>query len=258
MNDAAYIYTSNVMHARYFPVKYQFTYRVFSLFIDIDRLDDVAKQHTWFSHNRFNVFSLYDQNHGARTQQSWRSWINQVLDDHHLPAAKHRVYLLCFPRILGYTFNPLSLWFCYDENNQLQAVIGEVSNTFKQHHHYVMHNNNQPLDLPLTASHQKIFPVSPFINMQQEYHFNIHAPDETLQIHINQHEAGKPMLLAAQYGNRHLFSNKKLWQCFFGIPLMTLKVITMIHWQALKIWLKGGQYHSPKSQSQTESTGDTQ
>lgn len=250
MNAPAYIYTNEVMHARHFPVNYQFTYKVFSFFIDIDRIDEVAQQHRWFSHNHFNLFSLYNENHGARTQQDWRSWINTLLDEHHLPAAKHKVYLLCFPRILGYTFNPLSLWFCYDENDQLQAVIGEVSNTFKEHHHYVLHNHNRPVDLPLRATREKVFYVSPFINMQQEYHFKIDAPDEELRVLINEYENGKPMLVAAQNGEQKPFSNKQLWRCFFSMPLMTLKIITMIHWHALKIWLGGGKYHSHKPSGQ--------
>lgn len=250
MNEPAYIYTNEVMHARHFPVKYRFTYKVFSFFIDIDRIDEVAQQHRWFSHNRFNVFSLYDCNHGARTDQDWRGWINDLLDKHQLPAAKHKIYLLCFPRILGYTFNPLSLWFCYDADNQLQAVIGEVSNTVKQHHHYVLHNHNAPVDLPLKAVREKIFYVSPFINMQQHYHFKIHAPDQKLQVIINEYEDNKPMLIASQHGERQAFNQKQLWKCFFRMPLMTVKVITMIHWHALKIWLGGGKYHSPKDAKQ--------
>jgi len=246
--NAGAIYFSRVMHARHFPMRYHFDYPVFSFLLDIDRIAELTAESRWFSHNRFNLFSVYDRNHGARDGTTWREWLNPLLDQHDLSAAKHKVYLLCFPRVLAYTFNPLSLWFCYNAEEQLCAVIAEVSNTVGEHHHYILHQHNQALDLPVKASCDKAFYVSPFINMQQRYHFTIDAPNEHLSIRIDEHEQQntqlRPLLIATQHGERAAFTNKQLWRCFWQMPFMTLKVMVMIHWHALKIWRAGGKYHA--------------
>lgn len=241
------LYIGQVMHARYFPMHYRFNYKVFSLLLDLDELESVAKT-PLLSFNRFNLFSIYTKDHGARNSTNWRAWINPLLEEQGLSNGNYRIQLSCFPRILGYSFNPLSLWFCHDENEQLIAVICEVSNTFGEYHHYVLHNHNQPLELPVKANKNKIFHVSPFINMQQQYRFSIDKPDDKLRIVINEFEDDELMLVAVQSGKRHPIKTSSLLRSFFMIPLMTFKIMLMIHWQALKIWVKGGKFHrKPKS-----------
>ncbi|CAA6827948.1 MAG: Hypothetical protein COG3496 [uncultured Thiotrichaceae bacterium] len=246
MTDAASLYDCDVMHQRHFPVDYRFTYRVFSLLIDIDELELLNKQ-TLLSVNGFNLFGVYTKDHGDRSGRDWRLWVDHLLDEQNLPEAKGKIQLLCFPRIVGYGFNPLSLWYCQNENDELIAVICEVSNTFGEHHHYVIHNNNEPLALPVKAEKSKVFHVSPFINMQQRYQFTLDKPDELLRVVIQEYEQNKLMLVATQQGERRVLSTGTLLRYFFLMPLMTMKIMIMIHWHALKIWLGGGKfYRKPK------------
>lgn len=240
--EAFSLYQSKVMHHRYFPKNYSFSYKVFSLLIDIDRLGQSNKQ-PLLSHNRFNLFSIYDKDHGARDGSDWRVWIDALLDKEGLTNAKTNIKLLCFPRILGYAFNPLSLWYCFGEDQQLYAIVCEVSNTFGEHHHYVIHNNNQPYAGPVKANKSKNLHVSPFISMDAEYRFTLAVPDEKLSIVINEYQNQELMLTATQVGKQIPLTSGHLLSQFFRMPFMTLKIMAMIHWQALKIWLKGVKFH---------------
>lgn len=238
------LYVSDVMHRRNFPQNYRFDYKVFSFLIDVDQIEDKSKTlNPLVSHNRFNLFSIYTIDHGARSATTWREWIDSVLDKHDLDQAKHQIKLLCFPRIFGYTFNPLSLWYCYGKDEQLYAIVCEVSNTFGEHHHYVLHNDNHPYTGKVRAHKNKIFHVSPFISMDAEYRFILGAPDDRLSIVINEYQSQELMLSATQVGKRLPVSTSNLLIQFFRLPLMTFKIMTMIHWQALKIWTRGGTFH---------------
>ncbi|MEH6455959.1 MAG: DUF1365 domain-containing protein [Cocleimonas sp.] len=242
MSSAVSLYSCKVMHRRHFPQSYRFDYKVFSLMLDIDHYQQ-DKSSSLLSYNRFNLFSIYTKDHGPRDGSDWRIWIDNVLDDRCLSNAKHQIKFLCFPRILGYSFNPLSLWYCFGEDGKLYAVICEVSNTFGERHHYVLHNDNQPYKGKVKANKKKNFHVSPFINMDAEYEFTIGAPDNDLSIVINEFQNKELMLTAAQHGKQQKINTPLLLSTFFRLPLMTFKIMWMIHWQALKIWLRGGVYH---------------
>lgn len=241
LNPIASLYDCQVMHQRWFPHSYRFQYRVFSLLLDIDRLDEIAQQR-FLSINRFNLFSIYTQDHGDRSEKSWRTWINETLASQGLKVA-HRVQVQCFPRILGYGFNPLSLWYCYDKQSELYAVVCEVSNTFGEHHHYLLHEGGAPLALPVKANKNKIFHVSPFINMEQEYRFTIDKPGEQLRVVIQEYEQNALMLVATQQGQRHALSSSNLLKYFFKVPFMTFKIMVLIHWHALKLGLAGAKFY---------------
>ena len=241
------LYHCEVMHRRNFPQNYRFDYKVFSFLLDIDTFKD-ENPSSILSFNRFNFFSIYTKDHGPRDGSQWRPWIDAILDEQNLSNAKHQIKLLCFPRILGYAFNPLSLWYCFGEDKQLYAVICEVRNTFGEHHHYLLHSNNQPYKNKVKASKKKNFHVSPFINMNAKYHFTIAPPEEELLIVINEYQNDELMLTASQLGKRHEIDTPHLFGLFFRLPFMTMKIMLMIHWQALKIWLRGGVYHKkPKA-----------
>lgn len=242
MSSVVSLYSCNVMHRRHFPQSYRFDYKVFSLLLDIDHYQQ-DKSSSLLSYNRFNLFSVYTKDHGPRDGSDWRTWIDNVLDDHNLSNAKHQIKFLCFPRVFGYSFNPLSLWYCFGENEKLYAVICEVRNTFGEHHHYVLHNDNQPYESKVKANKKKNFHVSPFINMDAEYEFTIAAPTNDLTIVINEFQNKQLMLTAAQQGKQQQIDTPLLLGTFLRLPLMTFKIMWMIHWQALKIWLRGGVYH---------------
>lgn len=236
------IYDCQVMHQRLFPQQYRFQYRVFSLLLDIDQLDQVAKQ-PFFSINRFNLFSVYTKDHGARNATSWRVWIDETLQAQGLNDVASKVQVQCFPRILGYGFNPLSLWYCYNAQAEIFAVVCEVSNTFGEHHHYVLHEHGSPLALPVKADKEKVFHVSPFINMDQQYRFTIDKPTEQLRVVIQEYEDNELMLVATQQGQRHALTSANLLKYFFKVPFMTIKIMTLIHWHALKLWLAGAKFY---------------
>ncbi|MEZ5448920.1 MAG: DUF1365 family protein [Thiolinea sp.] len=226
------------MHSRRFPVRYRFSYRIFSFLLDIDRLEEAARN-PLFSFNHFNLFSLYQADHGARDGSEWRPWVEQTLREHDITAPLSRIQLLCMPRILGYGFNPLSVWFCYAEQDALLAVICEVRNTFGEHHHYLLHQHGAALPPIVTGSKQKVFHVSPFVGMQARYEFFIQPPGDTLDILIHEYEGDELMLVASQKGTYQPFSTGLLLRQFLRIPFVSLKVMLLIHWQALKIWLQG-------------------
>jgi DUF1365 family protein len=242
MSSAISLYTCDVHHRRHFPKKYNFDYKVFSFLLDIDAYKK-DKPSSTLSFDRFNLFSVYTKDHGPRDGSEWRPWIDRILDSHKLSKAKHQIKFLCFPRILGYSFNPLSLWYCFGEDQKLYAVICEVSNTFGEHHHYVIHNDNLPYTGKVKATKKKNFHVSPFINMDAEYKFTIGNPTDDLLIVINEYQGNELMLTASQLGKQKKIDTPHLLGQFFRIPLMTMKIMWMIHWQALKIWIRGGIYH---------------
>lgn len=243
MSQSIYMYTSDVMHRRNFPQRYRFDYRVASLLIDIDHIDEAVKASPFLSLNRFNLYSIYTKDHGYRDGREWRSWIDAKLDHFGVDKGKHKIKLLCFPRILGYAFNPLCLWYCYGEDQQLYAIVCEVRNTFGEHHHYVLHNDNKPYSEKITARKNKQFHVSPFISMNAEYQFILKSPDQKLSIIINEYQNNDLMLTATQMGERKQVSTSQLLYQFVRLPFMSFKIMAMIHWQALKIWLRGGKFH---------------
>jgi hypothetical protein len=235
------------MHRRNFPQKYRFDYRVFSFLVDIDQLDEAIKKSPLLSLNRLNLYSIYTKDHGARDGSDWRSWINAMLDQAGISRAKHQIKLLCFPRVLGYAFNPLCLWYCYGDDQQLYAIICEVRNTFGEHHHYLLHNKNHPYEDNVTAYKNKHFHVSPFISMEAEYQFILESPDQKLSIVINEYQNQELMLTATQLGQRQTVNSSQLLLQFLRIPVLSIKVMTLIHWQALKIWFRGGKFHKKPS-----------
>lgn len=241
---AALLYPSSVMHSRRFPVRYRFSYRIFSFLLDIDRLHEVTRQ-PLVSLDRFNVFSIHTHDHGTRDGSAWRPWVENTLARQGIAAPAH-IRLLCMPRMFGYGFNPLSLWFCYNAAQEVVAVIAEVSNTFGEHHHYLLHQHGEPFQHAITASKTKIFHVSPFIGMQARYQFYLHPPGEQLRILIHEFADDALMLVASQCGKAQAFTTANLLRQLFSVTWVGVKVMALIHWQALKIWLQGAQcYRKP-------------
>ena len=242
MNAPARLYVGEVMHRRVFPVRYRFAYRVFSLLLDIDQVDAAAGGAAVFSHNRFNLLSFHDADHGPRDGSALRPWIDGVLARFGVDLDGGRVELLCFPRVLGFVFNPLSVWYCRHGDGSLRAVLLEVANTFGERHGYLLHERGAPLAWPVRQSRGKCFHVSPFVGMQADYQFRLGEPDERLEVGIREFEGGRLMLVAAQVAAAEPFTTARLVRATAAIPFLTIKVVAMIHWQALKIWLRGATF----------------
>jgi DUF1365 family protein len=237
------------MHQRLMPVRYRFTYRVFSLLLDLDRLDMSAGR--IFSVNRFNLVSFHERDHGPRDGTPLKPWIEGLLSAQGIDIAGGQVLLLCFPRVFGYGFNPLSIWYCHHRDGSLRAVLAEVNNTFGEHHFYLLSEGGRPLSWPVEAAVDKVFHVSPLIGMDARYGFRIARPGGRLSVLIREYQDGRLMLVASQQGCGYALTGKRLLSALLRIPFMTLKVILAIHWQALKIWLKGAPFF-PKPQPPLE------
>lgn len=243
------LYFGKVMHQRFFPVAYKFDYSVVSLKVDVDRIEQEAAAVKGLSWNGFNLFSLKTKDFGSRDGTDWRTWMESLLAQYGIQESPAKIELVCFPRFLGMIFNPLAMWYAYDATGRLIAIVAEVSNTFGEWHHYVLTAKGAPLSEKVQAKALKVFHVSPFIGMDCEYRFRLQTPEQTYQIGIYQQEAGKPMLVATQTGRAAKLTTKNLLKTSLIRPFNTLKVVALIHWWALKIWLKGGKFHkTPKTQ----------
>ncbi len=243
------------MHQRMMPMQYRFDYRVFGLLIDIDQIEQEVASLKWISMNRFNLLGLNSHDHGARDGTEWRSWVESTLNG--ICSEKiGTIRLMCFPKILGYNFNPLSVWYCENSQGHTIAIISEVRNTFGSQYHYIHHNHGAALSWPVECEADKRFHVSPFINMHQQYHFRFTQPSDHFSVLINEYQDDQLHLIASQTAKTEDLTNKGLLRAFFMMPMMSLKIITMIHWHALKIWLRGGKFHSYTQSHQPETKSE--
>ncbi len=241
---AASLYWCRVMHERLLPFRHKFNYRVFSLLLDIDRLPEIAGGSRLLRHNRFGLISFHDRDHGPRDGTPLRPWVEAALAQNGLQDAAARIRIFCFPRLFGYVFNPLSVFFCYDDEERLRAVLYEVKNTFGDQHGYLIevprHSGN---DTAIEHSATKQFHVSPFLPLEGQYRFRLLPPGEKVGISITQlSPSGAVQLVATQTGRRETLTDHSLLRAFIRHPLMTVKVMAGIHWEALQLWRKGAAF----------------
>jgi DUF1365 family protein len=222
------------MHRRLRPRPHRFRYRVFSLLLDLDELPELDRSLKFFAWNRFGLFSFHDRDHGD--DGSLTSWLDALLRDAGIVADGPR-RVLCYPRILGYVFNPLSVWFCHARDGALKGIVYEVHNTYGERHFYVL----PAQDGANTVSHDcvKDFYVSPFLSRDCRYFFRIRPPGEKVAVVIHEKERGAPMLDASFTGKRRVLTDRALLHMLLAYPLMTLKVIIAIHFEAVRLMLKG-------------------
>lgn len=220
------------------PFRHQFRYRVFTTLLDIDDLESARSRA--FAIDGIGLFSLHRKDHGARDGSDLRSWVDQQVAEASLPRPA-RVMLLSMPRFLGWAFNPISIYFGYDRAGALETIIYEVKNTFGDQHPYV-HDARPDGDGAARHQQPKEMYVSPFIEMNQTYRFTIRPPDDRLAIRIKQTDAGADLLIATQSGALVPLNDGQLVRLSLTHPLAAIKVFAAIHWQALKLKLKGAQF----------------
>ena len=237
---AAALYLGDVMHARLKPVGHRFSYRVMSLLIDLDRLIEADRQSLLFGVNRAALYSFNERDHGERDGSSLRAYAQRRAAEHHIDLTGGRVQLLCYPRLMGYAFNPLSAYFCYRADGQLALIIYEVRNTFGDMHPYVLPVTPGEISAAgIRQQQDKLFYVSPFIEMAMCYHFRVSPPGNSLKLRILETDREGPLLAATFNGRRRALTTAALLRSFFLLPFVTFKIFAAIHWEALRLWLKG-------------------
>jgi DUF1365 family protein len=243
-SDSA-LYVGRVMHQRLRPARHRLRYRVFSMLVDIDELPALSQRLRLFSFNRFNLFSLHERDYGAGDGLPLRAHVEQQLHAAGLRTGG-AIRLLSMPRILGHVFNPLSVYFCSHPDGGLQAVLYEVSNTFGQRHSYLIPVDQAERHGERIAQHcAKHFHVSPFLDLDMRYAFRVELPGaqrEGLGIGITASDAQGPVLVARFDARRTPLGDAALARVFISHPLLTLKVVAAIHWEALRLWIKGARF----------------
>mgnify|MGYP001494350512 CR=1 FL=1 len=237
MIKESFIYIGKVIHKRFKPKEHFFKYKVFSLFLDLSEIKIINKTVPFFSYNKFNLVSFYEKDHGDRDGSSLISWVKKNLKFNNINSENVKIKLLCYPRILGYVFNPLSVFYIYDIDEKLKCILYEVKNTFGEQHTYIFKVNNEQSIYQHNCT--KKFHVSPFIDMNCEYFFRLLKPGKKISVIIEQYQANEKILYASQNGTRVDFNSKELIKSYLKHPLMTFKIISAIHFEAFKLWAKG-------------------
>jgi len=241
MTPAAHLYVGHTSHARFKPQPHKFRYRVFQILVDVDRLDEAFLGLKTLGLGRFGLFSFDERDHGARDGRPLRDWVSAKLAEAKIEASAAKIRLLCFPRILGFVFNPLSIFFVQDAEGRLEAVIYEVNNTFGQTHAYVTPATGEGDE---RQEADKAFFVSPFYGVEGGYRFRLSPPSDSFDLVICKHTAGETDFVATLNAERRALTDGALMGLFFAMPLMTLGVVAAIHWEALRLWFKGARLHA--------------
>jgi uncharacterized protein len=232
-----------VFHKRLRPVEHAFSYPVFFLRVPLSRLDRIGNR--WLSRNRFNLLSFVDRDYGPRDGSSLEAWMRALLKREGIRAADGEIVLQTFPRLLGYVFNPISVWYCLDHAGKMRAALCEVNNTFGERHNYlVVHDDQRPIEPGDWLSARKVFHVSPFCAVKGHYRFHFEQTAGRAFTQIDYFDGGADfderdrLLVTTLHGAPEPLTAANALRAFLHHPLMTFAVVLRIHTQALRLWLK--------------------
>jgi uncharacterized protein len=227
-----------VMHERHAPARNRFAYAMFTLRLPLSQLHDMRVP--LLGINRWNLMSVHECDHGPRDGSPLLPWVREQLARHGLAdIADGEVLLQTLPRLFGYVFNPVSFWFCHDKSGGLRAVLAEVSNTFGEHHDYlVAHVDGRVIGPDDQLMARKLFHVSPFLPVRGEYAFRFRLRGGHGFVAIDYFDAGEKVLTTRLSGRITRLSGRSLLLAWLRCPLLTFGVIARIHWQALRLLIK--------------------
>lgn len=240
MSPASALYVGEVTHRRLRPREHRLRYRVFWLLLDLDEIDALDARLRLFSRNRFNLMAFFDRDHGRCDGRHPRTWIERLLAGAGIETGGGPIRLLAMPRVLGFVFNPISLFYCHRPDGRLAAMVYEVTSTFGVRHAYVVPVAPEDEGRGLIRQQSaKALYVSPFMGMEMDYAFQGHAPAGTVDLTVDGLDAQGLLIHAHLEGRRRPLTDAALARAALSIPFLTVKVVAAIHWEALKLWLKG-------------------
>jgi hypothetical protein len=247
------LYKANVVHYRLSPKEHFFRYRIFLFYLDLDELDALHLRMRWLSRNRFNLFNFRDRDHlqlpadRPDTSKNIRQQLADYLLTQEIVIGNGRIQVLTNCCTLGYLFNPVSFYFCHDEQGHPLCSVVEVGNTFREMKPYFLGRSTLQ-GREFRHRVRKYFYVSPFIDMDTHFDFLLNIPDDRLRIKIDDYdEKGNRFFISTLSGKRTALTDANLLWYFFSIPLITLKVIGLIHWEAFRLWWKRVPFHKKES-----------
>ncbi len=230
-----------VRHTRLRPTRHAFAYGTFFLLLPMRSLAKFGSK--TLAVNRFAPISFHDQDHGDgrdASQGGALAWLDSVLHSEGIYDANGEVWLHCYPRIFGFTFKPVSFWYCHDASNQLRAIVVEVNNTFGERHCYLLDKPHWGVEQ--TAN--KAFHVSPFCSVEGKYRFRFMRTSDRTVARIDHDDDLGPLIQTSVSGQLYAFTPRMQWKAFFRYPMLTLLVVIRIHWQAFKLWRRGVSFFS--------------
>jgi DUF1365 family protein len=241
---ASALYRGLVVHARRAPRLHRLSCRIFQLLLDLDELESLDHGLRWFSVGRFNLVSFHPRDHLEGGETPLRRQVEALIARAGLDLQGGAIRVLCMPRVLGHAFNPLTLFFCHRPDGGLAAMLYQVDNTFGERHVYVLPvDPAQAHDPRIEQACEKRFFVSPLMPMTLAYRFVVQRPAAASAVLIEARDADGPVLVATVEARREPLSDRALLRAWAGAPLLSLRVLTSIHWEALRVWLKGVGLH---------------
>jgi uncharacterized protein len=232
------IYAGQVVHKRLAPKRHAFSYRVFALCLDLDEITEISRTMRLFSRNRRNVTSFWDADVGEAGPGDAGQKARRLLDAAGLARFGARIELVCYPRLFGYVFNPVSVYFCRDTSATVGAVIYEVTNTFGERKSYLVEARNAGAGTIAHGCDKELY-VSPFTGADGRYSFHVIPPTDHIVVGVAFREADRPVLKTHFRGQRVALSDAAVLRMLAQHPLMTLKVMGAIHFEAFRLWTKG-------------------
>lgn len=248
------IYSAKVMHHRIEPKKHSFWYNVYMFYIDLDEIDLLSTRLRWFSRNSFNLFSFRDSEHlqlpraNPDQTKNTRQHLEEYLKGYGINRANLKIKLLTNLNVLGYNFNPVSFYFCFDEKDLPICCVAEISNTYREMKLFFFGENELKGEAFKKVA-TKYFYVSPFIDHDDAFDFNLKIPADQLEIKIDDlDKSGKKFFFTSLIGKSKPLTDTALLKSFLAMPFIPLQIMGMIHWQALRLWLKKLSFH-PKAEN---------